>query len=396
MVTALLFILVLSVLVVVHEFGHFITARKSGMRVYEFGLGFPPRACGIYKDPKTKKWVFVRVSKKNRDKKTQSNLANIVGGEEKEEEYPATLYSLNWLPIGGFVKIKGENGEATNESDSFGFQKTWKKSIVLVAGVTMNFLLAAVLLGFGFLIGLPAEISDRIGKDAIIVEPARVLVQQLENDSPAQQAGIQFGDVIVSINNVAITSTEQMISYVREHNTEQLAVVIEREKQQQTLSLTPTVVKEGEPARLGIVLAEAGVVRYPWYTAFFRGFYAAGISLVNIFISFYFLIKGLIVGQGLAFDVAGPVGIASIVGQSAALGIHYFINVAAMISLSLAAVNILPIPALDGGRLLFIIIEKIFRRPVPLKYEQAAHTIGFVLLLILIVVVTFRDIVHLF
>ena len=179
MVTALLFILVLSVLVVVHEFGHFITARKSGMRVYEFGLGFPPRACGIYKDPKTKKWVFVRVSKKNRDKKTQSNLANIVGGEEKEEEYPATLYSLNWLPIGGFVKIKGENGEATNESDSFGFQKTWKKSIVLVAGVTMNFLLAAVLLGFGFLIGLPAEISDRIGKDAIIVEPARVLVQQL-------------------------------------------------------------------------------------------------------------------------------------------------------------------------------------------------------------------------
>ncbi len=396
MVTAILFILVLSVLVVVHEFGHFITARKSGMRVYEFGLGFPPRACGIYKDPKTKKWIFVRSSKKNADKKTQSNLANIVGGETKEEEYPATLYSLNWLPIGGFVKIKGENGEATNEPDSFGYQKTWKKSIVLVAGVTMNFLLAAVLIGFGFLIGLPTEVSDRIGSDAIIVEPARVLVQQLEDNSPAEQAGLKFGDVIISINDTAVTNTQHMIAYVQGHNTQPLTVIIERDKRQETVTITPAVVKEGEPARLGIVLADAGVVRYPWYTAFFRGFYAAGISLVNIFISFYFLIKGLVVGQGLAFDVAGPVGIASIVGQSAALGIHYFINVAAMISLSLAAVNILPIPALDGGRLLFVLIEKIFRRPVPLKYEQAAHTIGFVLLLVLIVLVTFRDIKGLF
>ena len=117
---------------------------------------------------------------------------------------------------------------------------------------------------------------------------------------------------------------------------------------------------------------------------------------MQIVIAFYLLIKGLILGQGLAFEVAGPVGIASIIGESARLGLNYLINTAAMISLSLAVINILPIPALDGGRILFILIEKITGKKVPLKYEQFAHTIGFALLMILIVVVTVRDVLGLF
>ena len=120
MVTILLFLIILSVLVFVHEFGHFITARLSGMKVYEFALGFPPRAFGVYKDPKTGKWKWIRG-------KGKSNLKKTVAGHEQEEEFPDTLYTFNWLPLGGFVRIKGENGEFENEKDSFGYQKTWKK-----------------------------------------------------------------------------------------------------------------------------------------------------------------------------------------------------------------------------------------------------------------------------
>ncbi|EKE07086.1 MAG: membrane-associated zinc metalloprotease [uncultured bacterium] len=156
------------------------------------------------------------------------------------------------------------------------------------------------------------------------------------------------------------------------------------------------MIKNAETPKLGIALADAGVIRYPWYIAIYKGFVATFIGLINIFVGFYYLLKGLILGQGLVFDVAGPVGIANIVGQSAKLGFNYLLNITAMLSLSLAAINILPIPALDGGRIVFVVLEKILKKPVPMKYEQIAHTIGFVLLMTLIVVVTWRDVAKLF
>lgn len=395
MATFLIFLIVLSVLVLVHEWGHFIVAKKSGMKVYEFGWGFPPRAFGAYKDPKTKKWVFVWGSPKGKD--TQGlGMQDTVGGAPRQEEYPATLYSVNWLPLGGFVKIKGENGEEAAAPDSFAAQKIWKRVLVLVAGVTMNFILAAVLLGAGFLIGLPTDFSGGVDESAIVVKPPQVSIQQVEKDSPAEKAGLAFGDTVLSINATEITSSEQLRNFIKEHGFEEAVIEIEREGTKQTVTLTPTAIGDEDTPRLGVMLADAGVIRYPWYLAAYKGFVAAGIGLINIFIAFFLLIKGLIVGDGLVFDVSGPVGIASVVGQSARMGIHYLINVSAMISLSLAAINILPIPALDGGRLLFVIIEKIIRRPVPLKYEQLAHSIGFMALMALIVVVTYRDIVRLF
>ncbi len=374
-------------LVFVHEFGHYITAKKSGMKVYEFALGFPPRAFGAYKDPKTNKWVWVIG-------KGKSNLKKSVSGEEQQDEYPNTLYSVNWLPLGGFVRIKGENGESSDDKDSFGHQAAWKKVIVLSAGVIMNFITAAVLLGFGFMIGLPTDITALNDPSAIIVEQPSVIVQQVQKDSPADVAGLQMGDHIIQINTEKIESTSQMVAYVQEHP-EELRVEYLRGEESSFLNIIPEVIDEGEPARIGVLLADAAVVRYPWYIAIYKGFVAAGIATVNITLSFFVLIKGLIFGQGLAFDVAGPVGIAAVIGQSAKLGINYLINVAAMISLSLAVINILPIPALDGGRILFILIGKIIRRPVPVKYEQVAHTIGFGLLMILIVVVTVRDVLGL-
>lgn len=386
MFTVVLFILILSLLVFVHEFGHFLAARKTGMKVHEFAIGFPPMAIGVYRDPATKKFVFVRG-------KSARALLKAGGGEETVDgQYPATLYSLNWLPLGGFCKIKGENGEQALAPDSFGYQKTWKKVLVLVAGVSMNFLLAAVVLGIGFLTGLPTDTSAGVPRQATLVQSSQVFIQQVESGSPAEQAGIRFGDRIVGFNGTELVQSQDLVRLVGENPGVPIELTLNREDQEVRVTIQTAVVKEGENPRLGVVLADVAVVRYPWYLALYKGFEAAFWGLIGIFVSFYLLLKSFVLGNGLAFEVSGPVGIATLIGDSARLGWHYLLNITAMISLSLAAINILPIPALDGGRLLFVLIEKAIGRPVSKKYEQAAHTIGFVLLMALIVVVTFRDV----
>ncbi len=389
MTTVILFIVILGILVVAHEWGHFITARKSGMKVYEFGFGYPPRVLSWYRDPKTKKLVWIWGSGKSSLKKT-------VSGNEQEEEFPGMLWSINLLPIGGFVRIKGENGERAKDNDSFGGKPAWQRIVVLVAGVTMNFLLAAVVLGFGFMIGLPADVSQGIDDKAIVVEEPSVIIQQVQPNTPAETAGLNFGDKIVGFDQATVSSIEEMNAYIDAHPDQQIVARVQRGAESLDLPITPVVFEGDTDASIGVAIAEAGIIKYPWYIAMYKGFVAATFGLINIFVAFYFLIKNLILGQGLLFEVAGPVGIANIVGQSAKLGLNYVLNVTAMLSLSLAAINILPIPALDGGRVLFVIIEKIIRRPVPMKYEQLAHTVGFALLMLLVVIVTWRDIAGLF
>ena len=389
MTTILLFILILGVLVVAHEWGHFITARKFGMKVYEFGFGYPPRVFSFYRDPKTKKLKFIWGSGKSSLKKT-------VSGDEQEPEFPGMLWSINLLPIGGFVRIKGENGESAKDDDSFGGKKAWQRVIVLVAGVTMNFLFAVVVFGFGFMIGLPADLSHGVDKYATVVEEPSVIVQQVQSGTPADEAGLNFGDKIIGFDDIEVTTIVSMNEYIDAHPDTQIIAHVLRGSESLDMAMTPIIFEGEADASIGVAIAEAGIIKYPWYIAFYKGFIAAVFGLINIFVAFYLLIKNLIMGQGLLFEVAGPVGIANIVGQSAKLGLNYVLNVTAMLSLSLAAINILPIPALDGGRVLFILIEKIIRRPVPMKYEQLAHTIGFMLLMLLVIVVTWRDVVSLF
>ncbi|MDP2693049.1 MAG: RIP metalloprotease RseP [bacterium] len=390
MVAIIIFILILSVLVIAHEFGHFITARKSGMRVYEFGLGFPPRAFGFYKDPNTGKWKFVRG-------KGKSSLKETVGGDGTQEEFPDTLYSVNWLPLGGFVKIKGENGDAPNDPDSFGSHKAWKRFIVIIAGVTMNVLLAGVLLGIGYTIGIPTDVSGGID-DRAILKNEMVLVQQVSEDSPAGLAGVMFGDQILSVNEESILSSDQFLNYVRTNPELEMKLKIKREQAIMEFVITPALLdhQDDDIPRVGLMMSDAAIVSYPWYIAIYKGFASAFYGFVAIFSVFILVIKNLIMGQGLAYEVSGPVGIASIIGASARMGINYLISTAAMLSITLAVINILPFPALDGGRAVFIIIEKVIHRPVPIKYEQLAHTIGFVLLMILVVVVTVKDVFKLF
>lgn len=375
MASILYFLAVLAILVISHEFGHFIFAKKTGMGVYEFGFGFPPRFLGIqFNKNNKKKWRLVWG---NRDL------------DEKDEEY-GTVYSLNWLPLGGFVKIKGENGEDANEKDSFAAKKFWQKSLVLCAGVFMNVVLAFVLLTAGYIIGLPQNVDNMT--DVSRVSDRRVEILQALPGKPAEAAGILAGDAVVQVGDLQNPRLKEMQDYVDQHKTEQLLVKIKRNGQVIEKKIQPAIYADTGKGGLGVAIAEIGTVRYPFFLAIWEGFKATFWYLKEIIISFYGLLAGLFAGHGVGEAVSGPVGVAVMTGRVAKLGWIYLIQFAAMLSLNLAIFNILPIPALDGGRQLFLIIARLRGKSVSQKLEQIFHTVGFALLMLLVIVVTVRDI----
>lgn len=370
MLTLVIFIAVLAVLVLSHEFGHFVSARKSGMKVYEFGFGFPPRAFGWYKDPVTKKIKFV-------------------GKKYEAKDCPAdTLYSVNWLPLGGFVSIRGEN-EQDLAPDSFQTKSFWPKAVTIVAGVVMNIVLAGALFSIGYFFGLP-QITEELPNSAK-VENRRVEILQVIADKPAAVAGLQEGDAVVKVGSIDYPRLKEMQDYINKHQDEEVEIVIKRGEEIIVKNIKPFIYSDTGRAGIGVAIAELGTVSYPWYLAFYYGFKNAFLMFGAIAIAFYDFIKGLFVGTSMAGDMAGPIGIAVMTGKIAKLGFIYLLQFTAVLSLNLAFINILPIPALDGGRLLFLILNKINKKLAPAKFEQIAHSIGFMLLMILILVVTLKD-----
>ncbi len=416
MLTLVIFIAVLAILVITHELGHFIAARKSGIAAPEFGFGFPPRIFGIQirKNIKLEKIseqenVSVQIEhdqneagdeimretivdeKKEIDVlKAERKWRFIWGNRElnEEDEKFGTVYSLNWLPLGGFVKIKGENGESF-ESNSFMAQKTWKKAVVIVAGVAMNVLLAAVLFSIGYMVGLPTTVDNM--SDVSQVKNRTLTIMQVLPDKPAELAGLKSEDVIVKIGDLENPRLSEMQEYVNSHKNEEINITVRRGEEIITKNIQPIIYEETGKGGIGVGIAELGVVKYPWYRAIWRGFIDTFIYLKEIFIAFYFLIVGLFAGRGAADSVSGPIGIAVMTGQVAKMGSIYLLQFMAILSLNLAVLNILPIPALDGGRLLFLALNK-FKKINFAKYEQTAHAVGFMLLMLLVLVVTIRDI----
>lgn len=369
LLTIIAFILVLSVLVFVHEMGHFMTARWFGIRAEEFGFGFPPRFAGVYKNNEGK-WKFVR-------------------GNKEVTDCPGTVYSINFIPLGGFVKIKGEDGDNT-ESDSFGAKKIWQRTVVLSAGVLMNIVLAAILFSTILMIGSPQAV-DGLGKGAEVSERQLQIIQVAEN-SPAAQAGLQLGDAIVSINGIEFAKFEDLQKYVDENRGKVLDYKIKRGQEIKDLKITPQLDEKLGKGVIGVAMAETGIVKYPWYLAIWQGIKQTGLYTWIIIVAFYELLKGLILGNGVSADVAGPVGIASLTGQVARMGIVYLLQFTALLSINLAIINFIPFPALDGGRVLFLALEKLKGKPVRRELEAVIHNVGFLLLMVLIVIVTFRDI----
>lgn len=348
----IIFALVLGVLVLVHEIGHFVTARWMGVLVEEFGVGFPPRLLSI----------------------TRNN----------------TVYSLNLIPLGGFVRIKGETGGDKNEVNSFSHKTALQRSCILSAGVLMNFILAFVLLSIGFMYGVPQEIAPEKSSTAL---NAHILIVEVESNSPAFVAGIQPGDSIAGINEYVPKTPEDIIGYIQSHTDTELRISILRGSEKLDIRTRPALYGSHTSPILGIGTILAGTVRYGFFESWYRGAVATINLIAAVIVAFGGLLASLLQGKGIGEQVSGPVGVAVLTNQVAKLGIPYLINFTAMLSVNLGILNILPFPALDGGRVLFVMLEKIKGRPINARIENLFHSIGFALLILLIIFITYQDFV---
>lgn len=368
MSTVLIFIAVLALLVFVHELGHFSVAKWFGMRVDEFGLGFPPRAAS-YKP------------------------------EDSE-----TTYTLNWLPLGGFVKIFGENGKTVDDPEDphFGrsFQdKPWYAQVaVLVAGVAMNMLLAWLLLSLSYMVGTLALSGSQAGE----VTDSGVIITQVLPDSPAEQAGLKGGDKIININATRTpTSTEVTPDTVQQTvaqatSSDIMITYLRADTPTSTATITPTVTEEGD-RQIGIAMAEAGTLKLSPLPAFVEGARATVDLTARTINGFYGLLSDAVSGGGERLkQVAGPIGIADLVGDAADRGLSPLFSFTALISINLAILNLLPFPALDGGRIVFSIIEAIRGRQISPRIAGIVNGLGMALLLLLMVLVTYQDIARIF
>jgi len=360
--TFITFLIILSLLVFVHELGHFISARKNGVAVEEFGFGFPPRLFGIKKGK--------------------------------------TIYSINLIPIGGFVKLKGEGGEKKEDKDSFAHKKIWQRGVILSSGVAMNILLAAVLLSVGFFIGLPQVINSHI--DETKAKDIKIQVISVIKNSPAQEAGVEVGDIILSIDNQEFKEIKDIQNYIGQKDKE-ISIKLRRGDDKLIKQIIPRIInleeeklippkKRTEKKVIGVALVKTGIISYPWYQAIWNGFKTTVLLTGRIMVAFYKLFKDMIIKREIAAEVAGPVGIAVMTGRVVHLGFIYILQFAAILSLNLAILNFLPFPALDGGRILFLVIEKIRKKPVNEKIERMIHNTGFIILMALAILVTFRDV----
>jgi len=357
----LIFIIILAALILVHEFGHFIVAKKNGIRVDEFGIGFPPKLYG-----------------------------------KKRGE---TEYTVNAIPFGGFVRIFGENPdeESTSGPDSARSFVNKPKIIqvaVLSAGVFFNLLFAWLLITTGFLVGMPSSASDQLALGP--VSNAHLTVVEVMKDSPAFVAGIKTGDKIVSAsyeNETVIRATPEIFQqFVDKHGTKKISVLVERGSEEKKIEVTPITGRVEGRSVIGIGMDMVGVMKLPLHRAIYEGGKLTLIYTGETFKGLYNLLADAFRGKGDMSAVSGPVGIVRIVGDASQLGLTYLISLTAIISINLAVINILPIPALDGGRVFFILIETIKRSPIKVKTANLAHSIGFIILIGLILIVTFHDI----
>lgn len=369
----IIFLIVLSVLVFAHEFGHFWVARKLGVKAEEFGFGFPPRLLGVYRDKEGKK--------------------RIVRGNKEVKDASDTIFSVNLIPLGGFVKIKGEDGTEKEDPDSFANKKIWKRVSILSAGVIMNVILAMVLFSIGFMIGLPQAV-DGIG-DRATVKEEHIQVSQVLPDSPAEKAEIKAGDIVLGVNGESFNKAEELDEFTSDKQDQELSYRIKRGDEEMTKEVTPLRLEESDDVGIGVGIVTTGLVQYPWYLAVWEGIKTTILLIGAIIIALAGLVKGLIVGESVGGEVGGPVMIASLTGQFAEMGFVYLLQFTSLLSINLAIINFLPIPALDGGRVIFLLVEKIKGSPVRKEVETAIHNFGFLLLILLILVITFNDIFRL-
>ena len=359
----IIFLIILALLIIVHEYGHFIVAKKGGIRVDEFGLGYPPRA----------KTLFTR---------------------------KGTKYTLNWLPFGGFVKIFGENPDkesisGPDKDKSFVNKPKWLQASVLFAGPFFNFLFAWLLIFITLMIGLPTVIDDTIKPE--YVSEATTIVTSVMPESPAEVGGLMAGDMISSISVSGVEyrdlNTEMLSSVVSESPEATYFIKYDRLNEEMTTLISPSDI-DGQ-ALLGVGIQNYGIYKPNFFRAFYESFEMTGVMIAKITITLADLVIGAFSGEADISSLTGPVGIVGLIGDASVLGFVYLLSFTALISINLGIINLIPFPALDGGRLLFILIERIKGTPVKPKIANSLNAIGFVALILLMVFVTYRDILNL-
>lgn len=359
--SVILFFVVLLVLVLVHEFGHFIIAKISGIRVDEFAFGFPPRLWSVKK------------------------------GE--------TRYAFNALPLGGYVKIYGEDPlEVKDDRDkkrSFVAQPRIIQAAVIVAGVVFNILLAWVLISSTLMIGILA--SEEEGR---VLSDVKLIVSGVREGTPAALADLRSGDALLSISDGADTVTtdnaQSVMDFIAPREARPITITFARKGETMKTSLIPTSGIVPDKAAIGIYMDRVGTLRLSFFDAFVEGAKRTYGYTVMTATGIWDFLSTAVRGKSDFSEVTGPVGIVKAVGEAANVGFANVLLFTALISINLAVINVIPFPALDGGRLLFIVIEAIMRRPIKAKVANMMNLAGFSLLMLLMILVTYHDIVKLF
>jgi len=330
-------------------------AKKMGVKVEEFGIGLPPKLFGIKK------------------------------GE--------TLYSVNLLPIGGFVKLFGEEYStplALDKNRTFVNKKPWQKTLIVLGGVLGNFLLGWFIFSYLVTQGVPVPTNN-------------VIVEKVTKNSPASMAGLKEKDVILKfvppispMSPIPLTSSTSLITLTQKYAEKNVKLLVQRGHQQLTVDLVPRVNPPKGEGPLGIAITSFIEKKYPWYTAPYYGLIEAFNITAKISSELGKMLYNLVTFHKQNVDVAGPIGIANLAGQAVKFGKNAFLEFLALLSLNLAIMNILPFPALDGGRLVFVLYEGITKKRPNKNFEKYTNLIGFIMLLSLAAIITVNDVVKLF
>ena len=346
-------------LATLHELGHFLLAKKFGVRVDEFGIGYPPR------------------------------VASKKVGE--------TIYSLNLLPFGAFVRLPGES-KRIDDPKSFSEQPIWQRILIALGGVFSFWIIAIVIFSVVFSIGSTVAVDDSTNSSDLI-DP-KVQIVDISGGSPAEEAGLKIGDSIkkMSISDIEVSPLKvgEVQDFVNNYLGEKITLTVNRGEEDFQISLTPRISPPEGEGSLGVALTRTAIQKYPWYIAPWQGFLTAGRLTIAITNGYAMAIKNLFLGAPTGVEMVGPVGVFNALAQTQQLGATYFLNFLALICLYLAVFNLLPIPALDGGKVLFLIIEAIRKRPVSEKIEERITLASFALLLLMMVWVTVKDVANLF
>jgi len=360
----IIFIIILGVLVFIHELGHFFLAKWNNVKVDEFGFGYPPRAMTLFKRK-------------------------------------GTRYTLNWIPFGGFVRMRGEDGEDKDGKDkerNFKYKKPWQKILILVAGVVTNFIFAWILISISFMFGarVLAENAPSYGELTNIEE---TVVYVLPN-SPAEEVGLKVGDKITSLKSereeIVEISQESILNFINENKDESFTIKFEHGAEEFEKEIFPEDGLIGNKRGIGIAGTETGILNLAPHEAIWYGSVETVRMTALVMAGFGNLIGGLFVGNTDIFrDIAGPVGIVKMVGDASEMGMTALLLFVAIISINLAILNLIPIPSLDGGRILFIIIERIKGSEIKPIIANIINIIGFTLLILAMVLITAKDILNL-